>query len=481
MNPRAFWGVWIRGALRGDVESVGLTFRSGSDGQSEKSLRRSLINTASALANGVTQLRLPCGAELVVVRLPGRPVVALEIRLFAGYAFEDDHYLGVAHLTEETISKGTAQRDGRALNDAFDEIGATHASFTGRETVGFSSLCLPEFLSRVIELHAEMVCTPSFPDDACEVAVELAQQSLNALRDDPGELAKKLLYAQAYGQPLGRHPLGEAETLERTGREQIVAHWKQFYQPGRMHVVVAGDVDASAVAEQVEAAFSKLGCEAASGGKTSAACSGAGCEVASGETRPAVFPVQFAPQYCHHNKELEQAHIGLCFPGAAATDSDYPTEKVVVGVLAGGMSGRLFAEVREKQGLVYWVGAWSDQPRGSGIVHLGASATPANLDKTYSTLLREISRLGEDVTQNEVDRAIAGLVTRVRTRGDVTRAKAAEAAEDLFHYGHVIPTEDKLAKIQAVKVADVCEYLRAHPRDRLSVLTLGPRKLNVGT
>jgi zinc protease len=144
-------------------------------------------------------------------------VTALEIRDFSGYAFEDSRYLGVSHLVEETISKGTARRDGRALSDAFDEIGATHATFTGRETVGFSSLCLPEFLDRTIELHAEMICTPSFPDDACKIAIELAEQSLDALQDDPGELAKKLLHAQAYGQPLGRHPLGERETLGRIG------------------------------------------------------------------------------------------------------------------------------------------------------------------------------------------------------------------------------------------------------------------------
>jgi predicted Zn-dependent peptidase len=399
-----------------------------------------------------------------VLEIPGRPVANLEIRVFAGYAFEDAQYLGVAHLLEETLSKGTAQRDGRALSDAFDEIGATHASFAGRETLGFSSLCLPEFLPQTIALHGEMLCTPSFPQDACEVAVELARQSLSALEDDPSELAKKLIYAQAYGQPLGRHPLGEEETLDRTGREQIVAHWRHCFTPARMQVAVAGAVDSAAVAGQIEAAFGSLETPTDS----------------SLDDEALGLKINFVPKYSHHDKELEQEQVALCFPGASATDPDFYVQKVAIGILSGGMSGRLFTEVREKQGLVYWVGAWTDQPRAGGMVHAGASTTPENLDRTYETLIREVGRLADDLSQSELDRAVAGLVTRARTRGDVTRARAAEAVEDLFYYGRVIPTEEKLSRISAVTIRDVRDYLAAHPRDRLSVLTLGPQGLANG-
>jgi predicted Zn-dependent peptidase len=407
----------------------------------------------------IEQKQLACGMDLAVISIPGRPVTALEIRIFAGYAYEDERHLGVAHLLEESISKGTAKRDGRALSDAFDEIGATHGSFTGRETLGFSSLCLPEFLGRVIDLHAETLCTPTFPDDACQVAVELAQQSLSALEDDPGELAKKVLYAQAYGQPLGRHPLGEEETLECTGRPQILEHWRRCINPGRMHVAVAGPVSMDEVADRLEAAFGPLAKN-------------------NGVSRPSqAFSIHFVPAYHHHDKELEQEQVAICFPGASATDPDYYVEKVAIVILSGGMSGRLFTEVREKQGLVYWVGAWADQPRTGGMVHVGASTTPQNLDRTYSTLLREVSQLADDLSESELQRAIAGLVTRARTRGDVTRSRAAEAVEDLFYYGRVVPTEEKLAKISAVTIQDVRDYLAAHPRNSISVVTLGPKAM----
>lgn len=403
----------------------------------------------------VEHRRLDCGIELAVLPLTGRPVAAIEIRALAGYAFERPEYLGVAHVVDEAIVKGTAKRDGRALNDAFDVIGATHGSYAGRETFGFSCLCLPEFLGQAVALHAEMIRTPSFPQDACEVAVDLAQQSLAALNDDPQELAKKLLHKQAYGDPLGRHPLGEEETLSRIGREQIMEHWRRHFCAPRMLVAVAGAVEAGKVADLFEREFERF---ASSDG-----------DAADG------FPLRFCPGRSHHEKDLEQEQIAICFPGSAARDPDFPVSQVVLGVLSGGMGARLFTEVREKQGLVYWVGAWTDQSRLGGMFHLGASTTPENLEKTYTTLLREIDRLSEDLTEAEVERAVSGIVTRHKTRGDITRARASELVEDLFYHGRPIPAEEKMAKVRAVTIKDICDYLAAHPRDRLSVVTVGPR------
>lgn len=405
---------------------------------------------------------LDCGVELAVLPMPGRPVAAMEIRLFAGYACEKPEHLGVAHVLNEAISKGTAHYDGRGLNDAFDEIGATHVSQAGRETFAFSCLCLPEFLPRAIELHAEQIRRPTFPGDACSVAVELARQQLLALDDDPDELTKKMLYRQTYGQPLGRHALGEPDTLARLNRDAIVEHWRDHFSAGRMYVALAGAVDPDALADQLEKEFEGF----------HAGDSNPGAE----RERPC-WNLNFAPVRRHYSKELEQEQIAICFPGSAVTDDDFYAGQVLIGVLSGGMSGRLFTEVREKQGLVYWVGAWSDHPRGAGFIHLGASSTPQNAEKTCGTLLREIDRLADDLTRPEIERAQAGIVTRALTRGEVTRSKAAELCNDLFHHGQPIATEEKLARIQAVTLDDLCRYLEEHPRVRISAVTLGPRQI----
>ncbi len=407
--------------------------------------------------------RLDCGMDLAVMPMPDRPVVAITIRLLAGYAFENPDYLGVAHICDEAIGKGTAKRDGKALKDAFDEIGASHGSYAGREAFGFSCLCLPEFVPQAIELLAEMIRTPSFPQDACEVAVELTRQSLAALNDDPQDLIKKLLHRRAYGEPLGRHPLGENETLDRIGREQIVAHWREFFRGSNLQCSITGAVEADHIADLLDRVFAAFVTDPQMPGHAVG--------------RPVPPTLRFNPGRQHVDKDLEQEYVALCFPGSAVTDGDFPVEQILVGVLAGGMSGRLFTEVREKQGLVYWVGAWSDHPRGAGVIHLGASTTPQRVDRTYATLLREVNRLGEDLTDEEVQRAITGIVAQVQTRGDVSRARASRMADDLFYYDRPIPIEEKIARIQAVTVKDIKQYLESHPRDRLSVVTLGPREL----
>jgi predicted Zn-dependent peptidase len=400
---------------------------------------------------------LDCGVEFAASVLQGRPTVALEIRVLAGASQDPAEQLGLTRLAEETLDKGTERRSGRALLDAFDAIGAQRGSSAGRDTTAFTCVVLPEFLESALGLHAEMLRTPTFPQEACEVAVQLALQELTALEDDPHSLCDKLLTRQAYGPLLGRHPLGERETLERIDRDATAAQWRRLYAAGRMLVCVAGPIEPDRVADQIEQAFEGFGSPARLGREP--------------------IPIEFRAARSHHTKELEQQHIGICYPGVPVDDDEYPVERVLLGVLSGGMSARLFTEVREKQGLVYWVGAWHEHPRAAGMIHLGASTTPERCDQTFKTLLREVDRLSDDLTDEEVQRAIVGIVARTSTRGDITRAHCSELVSDLFHRGRPVPMEEKLAKVQAVDVAAIQEYLDRHPRDALSVLTLGPKEL----
>jgi len=235
------------------------------------------------------------------------------------------------------------------------------------------------------------------------------------------------------------------------------AHWTARFQSGRLQVAVAGPVDPDSLIAQLESAFRGFG--------------------QSGLTGRDPVALQFQPLRTHHHKQLEQQYVGICWPGVAVTDPEYPVEQVILGILAGGMSARLFTEVREKQGLVYWVGAWHEHPRAAGMIHLGASTTPQRCDQTFDTLLREVDRLAQDLQPQELQRAIVGIVARTRTRGEVTRARAAELADDLFYYGRPVPIEQKLHDVQQVTMDHIRRYLDCHRRDRLSVVTLGPRRL----
>ena len=164
---------------------------------------------------------LPCGIEYGVVPLPRRHVVAFQIRVLDGLCAEPAAKLGLARLIAETIDKGTQKRSGRELSDAFDAIGAGHRGGVGRETTTFTCTVLPEHFEQAVALHAEFLRTPTFPEDAFAVNVELAGQELLALEDNAQGLTDKLIGLQAYGPLLGRHPLGERETLESIALDDL--------------------------------------------------------------------------------------------------------------------------------------------------------------------------------------------------------------------------------------------------------------------
>ncbi|HVP12945.1 MAG TPA: pitrilysin family protein [Phycisphaerae bacterium] len=399
--------------------------------------------------------RLDSGVELAALPIEGRRTTAYEIRILAGLADEPEEKLGLARIVDETIDKGSAKRTAREVSDAFDAIGADVSSGVGRESFVFRCSCLPEYVEQALTLHAEMLRMPVFPEEFVKVALELGQQELTALEDDPGELTRKLLAPHAFGRLLGRHELGTRETLEGITRQDVLSYWRRFFVASRMQMVIAGAVDVPRIARHVDGLFDGFG----QGG-------------ADGRT---AFRVDFSPGTHHHDKELEQQHILMCWPGVPVPDDDYAAERVVLTVLGRGMSSRLFTEVREKQGLVYSVGAWDDHPRGAGMIFIGASTTPARSAQTVRALLREVDRLSEDVTEEELARAKVRIIAKSQTHGDITRARAGELGSDLFHYGRPVPLTEKNERVTAVSVADVRRYLAAHPRDKLCMMTLGPK------
>lgn len=400
---------------------------------------------------------LPCGIEYGVAHLPSRHVVSFQFRFLVGTSSEPVERLGLAHVVEDTLDKGTVKRTAQELSDAFDALGAGRNGGTGRESTTFTCTVLPENFEAAVALHAEFLRTPTFPGEAVEVCLELAKQEIEALDDDPAGLVDKYISRRAYGALLGRHTLGEPETLERIRRADVERFWREHFSAGRMTATVAGPLSAKQVAEVLGRHFDGFGSPRREG--------------------RAEFPVEFRPTMTHYPKDLQQEQIGICWPGVSATHADFPTQQAVLGILSGGMSGRLFTEVREKQGLVYWVGAWQETPRGAGMLFLGASTTPQRCDQTYSTLLREVDRLAEDIEQEELDRAVTGILAQQDTRGDTTRSRCSELASDLFFYGRPVSFEEKSAKLRAVTVDKVRAYLREHPRDRRCVVTLGPRAL----
>jgi predicted Zn-dependent peptidase len=391
--------------------------------------------------------------------MPGYHTATVMLRVEGGVSSEPQDALGLAYVLEQAIDKGTENYDGRQLADAFDAIGARHAVYTGRQSWVLVASALPEHLPRTIELLGEVVCHPVFPDEVVQTIVSLTEQELTSLEDSPRGLLRRQMALQAYGPVLGRHMLGSTETLSAISPARVREHWQRGRGKSGLAVTVAGAYDQDAVEAALEGWISTLP------------------EQGFAEARPAANG--FSAEVGHIAKpELEQTQIGISFPGVPYADHEQAVEKVLLGVLSGGMSSRLFTEVREKQGLVYWVGAWAEQPRGLGMVHIGAATKPERAKKTYDTLLREVARLEEDLTEAELERAKIGLIADSATSGASVQQRANDLLIDQFHLGHAVSAEQHREAIRAVTLDDIRAYLRNHPREALSIVTVGPAPLD---
>lgn len=401
--------------------------------------------------------QLDCGIELALDPLPSRQTVALYFRMLGGVALDPLEQTGLSGMVERTLSRGTRRHDGPALADAFDRYGIQWGTVTGRQSMLVRCLCLPEYVGEAIDLVAELLTEPALRDDAIEVGLQLAREEVRHLEDEPGDLLRLDMQKLVMGPRLGRDPTGTLETLDRITPDAVRAHWKEHYRAGRLQVALAGPLAGVDVEGRLEAGFAGFGS-------------------ATQDQRDAADFV-YRPGRSHRQKDLKQEHVAVSLPGASRDSADDPIERVLLAILSGGMSGRLFSEVREKQGLAYSVGAWHEQPRGRGLLHMAASTTPERVQQTYETLLRELARIGEDLTAEETNRARNQLLAHARTEDDLTRARAMTISDDLFHHGRPIGSAERVAKIAAVRVADVSAYVARMPRDELCVTTVGPVEL----
>ena len=199
----------------------------------------------------------------------------------------------------------------------------------------------------------------------------------------------------------------------------------------------------------------------------------------AGGAEPAPRPGPFAPASTHLHKDTQQTQVSLAFPSVPLTHPDYYAARGAVGVLSGGMSARLFTEVREKRGLCYSVYASHDSVKDTAAV-VGYAGTRADrAQETLDVMVAEFRKLPAGVSDDELDRVKAALKTTLVMQQESTAARAGSMAGDWFHLGRVRPVEEVRAAVDGLTVAAVTDHARRFPADALTVVTLGPDPLTV--
>lgn len=401
--------------------------------------------------------RLSNGLTLVAQRMSQMSSAALTLAVPAGSSRDPEALAGAAVVCSHWLFRGAGERDSRQLHDALDSLGCQHDEHPQSAHLLLSAAQLGRNLPAVLAIFADVVRRPRLEEDSFDPCRELVSQALQGLEDEPTRKCNMLIRERFYPYPLGRNPYGTAESLSGMTAQNLRRHVQAALTPYGAILSVAGAFEWDELRDLVEALLGDWD------GQEPAAV--------------AVLPPRLGIEQVA--KETAQVQIAFAYPAATMEDEQYYPARLSEMVLSGGMSARLFTEVREKRGLVYAISARYHSLKDHAGMFVYAGTAPERAQETFDVTLRELRRLGEDVCQAELDRARVQLKSALIMQGESTSARADALAGDYFHLGRLRGLAELSSAIDAVTVEQVKHYVHSFPAEKLTVLTIGPKKLEV--
>ncbi|MEM6855341.1 MAG: pitrilysin family protein, partial [Planctomycetota bacterium] len=343
----------------------------------------------------------------------------------------------------------------REHSDALDTLGVQRSTDAQTRFFRLGTTMIGSKMKEALPLLFDMVRSPTLADESLGPSVDLALQSIDGLADEPQRRAMLELRARHYPDPVGRSPLGIREHLETITAEAVRKFWFERFVAGGSILGFAGSFDPDELLATVTELLGDWG----------------------GSADPAEGHGD-GPGGTHHlTAESTQVHIALAYPAVAETHESRVLQQAATAVLSGGMSGRLFTEVREKRGLVYSVYASYAGQKDRGDVLAYAGTTVPRAQETLDVLTAELRRLSEGINESEFQRAIVGMKSSLVMQGESTSARAASIASDVYVFGQPRSLERAAAEVDAVTLKQLNAYVAQHPPGDMTLVTLGPEPL----
>ena len=401
--------------------------------------------------------QLDNGLVVLGEAMPGVRSAAMNLLVPAGVATDPVERCGSATVLAEMALRGAGGRDARALTDALDDLGLSRGSGASTHHTRFTAAALSENVMKGLPLHADVVRRPTLADDAFEPARDLALQALAGLPDNPQSLALVKLREWHWPAPFSRNVMGEETHLRKMTAAGVRDDFAGRYKPNGAILSVAGDVDFDALVADAERLF--------------------------GDWKPVETPAPEVTPPPGNRRFIEldsqQTHLALAYPTSSETDADYYLARLAVEVLSGGMSGRLFGEIREKKGLCYSVYASYNSLPSVGGVFAYAGTSNERAQETLDALLYELTRIREGVGEDELARAKIGLKAGTVMSGESSSARSAALARDWFVRGRLRTLDEITDAIDAVTSGVLNQWLADHSAGPFTVVQIGPKELEV--
>jgi len=386
--------------------------------------------------------------------------VAFGFMLPAGAALLPEGCCGAGNVIADWVFRGAGDKNSRQLSDALDGLGLHRAGSISSSHITIGAVLEAGNLAQALDLYADIILEPRLEEDQFELAGQLAIDGVYALDDDPRQKVILKLREQFYPPPLGRSTVGNIDELKALTSENTKQIINKDFNLSQTIFAIAGKYDFDAICQQIQKIFEIRSAEA----DEIPASPGLG----PGEGR-----------YTHINHDSAQVHIGLMTETVKPTDEDYYDARMAVSVLSGGMSARLFTEVREKRGLCYAVGAQYHALKDAAGIMCYAGTTPEKAQETLDCVIGEFNRLSEGIGEEEIARAKVGLKSSLILQSESSSSRAGAIGSDYYMLGRVRSLDEIKDKIEQTSVDSALDFLRNNKFKDFTVVTIGPKEIRV--
>ena len=398
--------------------------------------------------------RLSNGLTIVTDPMPQLESAALGVWVNAGGRNETKSVMGISHMLEHMAFKGTERRSARDIAEEMESVGGFLNAYTSREQTAFHARVLKADVPLALDILADILTSPTFEQGELERERQVVLQEIGQARDTPDDIIFDHLQATIYpNQPVGWPILGEDETVSAFTRDNLRSYMQANYLAGGMTLVASGAVTHEAIVRLAEDKFGSL---------------------RPGQT-PAPVPARWVGGELRKSDDLEQTHMAFAFPGLAQADPDIYAAQVYVTALGGGMSSRLFQEVREKRGLCYSIYAFAQSANDSGVIGIYTGTAEMEAGQIAPVIAGEMAALAQSATEAEVARAKAQLKSGLLMGLERPMTRAEQIAGQMFSYGRVLSLDELTTRLEEVDVAAVRRFgSRLMSSVRPAVAALGP-------
>jgi predicted Zn-dependent peptidase len=398
--------------------------------------------------------RLPTGLVVVTDTMPHLETASLGVWVGAGSRDERPDEHGISHLLEHMAFKGTSRRSARQIAEEIEAVGGDLNAATSIETTAYYARVLRADVPLALDVLSDILAAPSFDPEELGREQNVIVQEIGAAEDTPDDLIWDRLQETAYtGQPIGRSILGTPTTVRSFDRARLAQYLGRNYRAPDMVIAAAGSVEHRSVVAEVERRFASF----------------------AGPAAPTPEPARFVGGSRIETRDLEQVHIALAMHGLPQRDPNLYSLQVFTNLLGGGMSSRLFQEVREQRGLCYSIYSFHAPYADTGMFGLYAGTDAADVAELMRVVVDEVSAAAETINEAEVARAKAQMKAGLLMALESSSARAEQLARQMFAWGRPIPLDELVARIEAVTVESTRAAGRALiARGRPAVAALGP-------